>query len=137
VAVKARKPGVRVVGVSMERGAAKHASLRAGQPVNVPEQATLADALAGGIGLDNRLTYRLVRDLVDDTQLVSEEQIGDALAFALLHERLVLEGGAATPLAFLRDPRAAELPQPIVAVCSGDNVDMPTLLALAERYGAR
>jgi hypothetical protein len=42
-------------------------------------------------------------------------------------------------LAFLlqRDPRAADLPQPIVAVCSGDNVDMPTLLALAARYAAQ
>jgi threonine dehydratase len=137
VAAKARKPDVRVVGVSMEGGAAMHASLQAGQPINVPEEATLADALAGGIGLDNRLTFRLVRELVDDTQLVSEAQIGDAMGYALLRERVVLEGGAATPLAFLRDPRAADLPRPIVAVCSGDNVDMPTLLALAERYTAR
>jgi threonine dehydratase len=137
VAVKARKPDVRVIGVSMARGASMHASLRAGQPINVPEEATLADALAGGIGLDNRLTFCLVRDLVDDTRLVSEEQIGAAMAYALLHERVVLEGGAATPLAFLRDPRAAELPQPIVAVCSGDNVDMLTLLGMAERFAAQ
>jgi threonine dehydratase len=137
VAAKARKPDVRIVGVSMEQGAAMHASLRAGQPVNVPEEATLADALAGGIGLDNRLTFRLVRELVDDVQLVSEEQIGAAMAYALLHERVGLEGGGATPLAYLRDPCAAELPQPIVAVCTGDNVDMPTLLALGERHTAR
>ena len=134
LAAKARKPGVRVLGVSMERGASMHASLRAGRPVNVPEHATLADALSGGIGLDNCLTLRLVREFVDDAQLVSEEQIGAALAFALLRERLVLEGGAATPLALLLDPRAATLPEPIVAVCTGDNIDMRTLLALAERY---
>jgi threonine dehydratase len=134
LAAKARKPDVRVVGVSMEHGASMHASLLAGRPVNVPEHATLADALAGGIGLDNRLTYRLVRELVDETQLVSEAQIGAALAFALLRERLVLEGGAATPLAWLRDPRAGALPEPIVAICSGDNIDMPTLLALAARH---
>jgi threonine dehydratase len=54
LAVKAIKPSVRIVGISMERGAAMAASLAAGQPVAVSETASLADNLGGGIGLDNR-----------------------------------------------------------------------------------
>ena len=39
------------------------ASLAAGRPVEVEELPTLADSLGGGIGLDNRLTFAMVRDL--------------------------------------------------------------------------
>ncbi|MGG2478951.1 hydroxyectoine utilization dehydratase EutB, partial [Rhizobium sp. BR5] len=41
-------------GISMERGAAMHASIAAGRPVSVREEETLADSLGGGIGLANR-----------------------------------------------------------------------------------
>ncbi|MFP5514940.1 MAG: hydroxyectoine utilization dehydratase EutB, partial [Alphaproteobacteria bacterium] len=66
LAAKALRPGLRVVGVSMERGAAMHASLKAGRPVQVEELETLADSLGGGIGLDNRHTHRLAASLLDD-----------------------------------------------------------------------
>ncbi len=49
----------------MERGAAMAASLAAGHPVEVTELATLADSLGGGIGLQNRLTFAMCRDLMD------------------------------------------------------------------------
>jgi threonine dehydratase len=58
-AIKARLPKARVIGVSMERGAAMEASLRAGRPVAVEEMETLADSLGGGIGLANRYTFSL------------------------------------------------------------------------------
>ena len=55
---------------SMERGAAMYESQKAGKPVLVPELATLADSLGGGVGLDNQHTLRMTRDLVDDIVLV-------------------------------------------------------------------
>ena len=58
-ALKALKPDVNVIGVSMERGAAMNASLDAGKPVLVEELPTLADSLGGGIGLDNRFTFAM------------------------------------------------------------------------------
>src|SRR5690606_6096035 len=45
IAIKAMKPQVRVIGLSMERGAAMAASLKAGHPVDVTEEPTLADSL--------------------------------------------------------------------------------------------
>ena len=47
------------------------ASLDAGQPVLVEELPTLADSLGGGIGLDNRLTFAMCRDLLDDVILLT------------------------------------------------------------------
>jgi len=54
-AIKHERPDVRVIGVSMERGAAMYECVKAGKPTHVEELATLADSLGGGIGLDNAL----------------------------------------------------------------------------------
>lgn len=137
LAAKARKPSVHVIGVSMEHGAAMHESLKAGRPVSVQEEPTLADALAGGIELDNSVTFPLVRDLVDEVRLVSEAEIAAAMVFALLKERIVLEGAGATPLAVLLSNEAAVPGDTIVAVCTGDNVDMARLLALVQERAAQ
>ena len=132
LAVKSRKPEIRVIGVSMARGAAMIASLRAGRPMWVAEEETLADCLRGGIGLQNQMTFELVRTLVDDVHAVSEDSIAEAMAHALLEERLVLEGGAACSLVPLLE--GWELPgETVVAICSGDNVDMAQLLAVTRR----
>ncbi|HEY4165796.1 MAG TPA: threonine/serine dehydratase, partial [Reyranella sp.] len=61
LALKTLNPAVRVVGVSMERGAAMQASLAAGHPVDIEELPTLADSLGGGIGLGNRHSFAMVR----------------------------------------------------------------------------
>src|SRR5690606_12069073 len=96
-------------GVSMERGAAMYESQKAGRPVPVKELPTLADSLGGGIGLENRYTFAMVRDLVDDILLVTEEQIADAIRHAYWEEQQVIEGSGAVGIAalkagLLRDP---------------------------------
>ncbi|WP_434054313.1 MAG: hydroxyectoine utilization dehydratase EutB [Roseibium sp.] len=122
-AVKAAKPDVRITGVSMERGAAMAASLDAGNPVQVPELPTLADSLGGGIGLDNQYTFRLTRDLVDQTVLLSEAEIADGIRHAYLNERQVVEGSGAVCLAAILAEKA-ELSGPVVALLTGCNIDM-------------
>ena len=67
------------MGVTMERGAAMFESQRAGAAVEVEELPSLADALGGGIGTDNRYTFAMVRDLVDDMVLVIEDEIAGAI----------------------------------------------------------
>src|SRR3546814_8728796 len=75
LALKSARPGIVTVGVSMENGCAMHASLQAGKPVRVDEVSTLADSLGGGIGLDNRHTFDMVREFSDRTLLVNEVSI--------------------------------------------------------------
>ena len=122
-AAKSLKPDIRVVGVSMERGAAMIESQRAGKPVPVAELPTLADALGGGIGLDNRYTFAMVRDLVDELHLVSEERIADAVAHAYWQERQIIEGSGAVGIAALK-AGLIEDPGTCVVVLSGGNIDM-------------
>lgn len=123
LALKSANPSIRLHGISMQRGAAMHASLAAGHPVNVEEQSTLADSLGGGIGLDNRFTFAMTRELCDQLHLLDEASIGNGIRHAYFEERQVLEGAAAVGISALLDgliePRG-----PIVVVVSGRNVDI-------------
>lgn len=123
VAMKATNPAVRIVGVSMQRGAAMKASLDAGKPVLVPELSTLADALGGGIGLENRFTFEMCRDLVDQVVLLTEEEIAAGIRHAYRAEKEVIEGAGAVGIGALL-ARKVEADGPVVAILSGRNIDM-------------
>ncbi len=128
LALKSVDSGIRVIGVSMDRAPVMYHSLRAGAPIEMDEEPTIADALAGGIYLDNRHTFRLVRRYVDETFLVSEEEIASGMAFALEQHHLVVEGGGAVGIAALLYRRVNTVGRKVAVVISGGNVD-GTLLA--------
>lgn len=130
LAAKTIKPSVRVVGISMDRGAAMHASLAAGRPVEVEEVASLADSLGGGIGLDNKLSFRLCRDHLDDVILVTEEEIYRALQTHYFEDRLVCEGASAVGAAALIAGRLGDLAGPVATIITGRNVDMAVFSAI-------
>lgn len=121
-AMKALNPGLRVIGVSMERGAAMAASLSAGHPVEVRERATLADSLGGGIGLDNKHTFAMVRELMDEVVLLSETEIADGIRYLHSSEGLTVEGAAAVGVAALIAGRVRPV-GPVVLPLTGANID--------------
>lgn len=120
---KKMNPGVRVIGVSMERGAAMYHSLQAGTPVIVEELPTIADALQGGIGLDNRYSFDLCAAHADAVVTIDEDQIRSGIRHGFYHERLVLEGSGACGIGLLLSDRAKDLGDNIVVICTGDNID--------------
>jgi threonine dehydratase len=122
-AVRALRSRVRVVGVSMSRGAAMKASLDAGEPVLIPEQPSLADSLGGGIGLHNQLTFAMCREVLDDVVLVSEDEIADAVAHAYAREREILEGAGAVGIAALLSGKV-KTSGPLTVLLSGCNIDL-------------
>ena len=96
---------------------------RAGRPIEVKELATLADSLGGGIGLDNRYTFSMVRDLVDDIILVSEKEIAEAIRHAYWQERQIVEGSGSVGIAALLTGKVKSR-GPTASVVSGGNVGM-------------
>ncbi len=122
-AVKAKRSAAKIIGMSMDRGAAMRASLDAGKPVLVEESESLADSLGGGIGIDNRFTFAMVRDLLDDLILLSEDEIAAGMAHAYMQEREIIEGAAAVGIGALLAGKI-KAKGPIVAILSGRNVDM-------------
>ncbi len=122
-AMKATRPGIRVIGLTMERGAAMQESLKAGRPVAVRELPTLADSLGGGIGMENRWTFPMCRDLVDEVVLLSEAEIAAGIRHCYFEERQIVEGGGAVGVAALLTGQVR--PEgPAVCLLSGRNIDM-------------
>ncbi len=131
IAVKALRPDVRVVGVQAAGAAAFPPSLAGGHPIRLAQMATMADGIA--VGQPGELTYRLVREYVDEILTVSEESLSRALLALVEREKLVVEpAGAAAAAALCEEPD--RFTGPIVVVLSGGNVD-PLLLGKVIRHG--
>jgi len=123
MAAKAIKPSLRVVGISMDRGAAMHESLRAGRPVEVEEVASLADSLGGGIGMRNRLSFPMCRDLLDEVVLVTEAEIYHAMQALYYEDRIVAEGACVVGLAAVLSGKVS-VSGPTATIITGRNLDM-------------
>lgn len=131
LAVKKINPRIQVVGISMERGAAMYQSLKAGKPIEVEEFPSLADSLGGGIGLDNRITFDLCREYIDDIVLVSEQEIYRAMQAVYYEDRIVCEGGSAVGVAALLEDKIPTPKGPVATILSGRNLDMNVFSRIA------
>jgi threonine dehydratase len=105
IAVKGLSHSTPVIGVCAERADAMYRSLLAGHPVSIDEVDTVATSLLGDLGPDNRYTFRIAQQVIDEIDTVSEEQLRAALETLRRHDDLVVEGAAAAGVAFLEaDP---------------------------------
>ncbi|MBN2538137.1 pyridoxal-phosphate dependent enzyme [candidate division WOR-3 bacterium] len=124
-ALKALKPGVRVVAVQAANYPALAQSLGAGRPVWVDSEPTACDGVAVPFVTD--AMFPLMREVADEVVLVSEERVKAAIGFLAREAKLVAEGAGALGVAAASD----ELPQLRgVTACpvTGGNIE-PGLLA--------
>ncbi len=120
---KTLSPRVRVVGVQAERAPAFYESFRAGEMRPQPSAATFADGLATRVPFE--LTFGMMRRLVDEVVLVSEEEICGAIRLLLAEVRVVAEGAgaASTAAAAKMDLRGKR----VAAILSGRNLTAENL----------
>ena len=123
LAIKLQKPNVKVIGVSMKRGPSMYESLKVGKPVDVEELETLADCLGGSIGLNNKYTFKIVKDTIDDFVLVDEDKIAEGIRLNFFEHRLVTEGAAATGVIVAKDNLSAHLGKNIICLICGGNIE--------------
>jgi threonine dehydratase len=127
VAAKAIRPSIQVIGVQSEAAPAAYHSWRAGTLVEAPNR-TFAEGLATGTAFE--LPQRILRELLDDFLLVSEEQLKDATRLMIEKTRNLVEpAGAATLAAVLSDPERFA-GRTVAIVCSGGNISPAQLTAL-------
>jgi threonine dehydratase len=113
--VKAVKPEVRIVGVQPSASPPLYAFLQSGGTKPMPIAPTLADGVAGNVERDS-ITWKLVRQHVDEIVLVEEDEIVDAMRWAIEVPHLLVEGSAALGIAALRMHRLGDLGGRNVAV---------------------
>ncbi len=124
VAVRALAPAAEIVGVEPEDADDTRRSLARGERVSVPPPRTIADGLR--VRTPGALTWPVLKAHLSRVERVSDEELLDAMAFALHRLRLVLEPSGAASLALaLREGRGR-----CGVLLSGGNVE-PALLARA------
>ncbi len=126
---KAVKPGVRLVGVQPSASPPMYAYLEAGSTAPMPIAPTLADGVAGNIERSS-ITWRMCKQLVDEVVLVDEDQIADAIRWAIDVPHLLLEGSAVLGIAALRARGGALADRRVAVVVTGRNLDSAVLRSI-------
>lgn len=108
----------KVIGVQAEASAFMHALFNSGSPDGVPDLPTLADGLSGPVE-NGSITVPLIRAMVDDLLLVTEEDILYAMAYAYYHYGETIEASAAVGLSAIL---TGKVKPPAIVVISGGNI---------------
>jgi threonine dehydratase len=117
-AAKRARPSVTIVGVVAANAPAYLLSWRDGRVIETSTAATIADGLAVRRPLAPNVTA--IRQLVDEVQTVSEEEMISAMRHLYSHEGIIAEpAGAAATAAYLKDAGA---PGVSVVLVTGRNV---------------
>jgi threonine dehydratase len=132
LAAKSLRPSLRIVGVQASGAAACARSFQAGRRQTSPAISTIADGIA--IKQPGRLTFPLIRNLVDEMVTVEEEDISQAMVALLERSKLVVEGAGAVGLAALLSGRVTAPGRKVVVLLSGGNVDI-NLMARVIQHG--
>jgi threonine dehydratase len=132
VALKARAPHVRVIGVEAEVLPCMLASLDEGRLVTVEPASSVADGIA--VKRPGEITFAHVQKLVDEIVTVSEEEIASAILYLLEKEKTVAEGAGAVSVAALLNHKVRGLEgKRVVALVSGGNIDVNVVARVIER----
>jgi threonine dehydratase len=114
IALRAKRPGVRLVGVEVRRGGY-----------------TIADGIA--VKQPGALTMGILNETLDEIIEVSDEEISEAIALLLERSKLLVEGAGAVGVAALLTRKVSGTGS-VCALLSGGNID-PTLLLSVLRHG--
>jgi threo-3-hydroxy-L-aspartate ammonia-lyase len=127
-AIRGVSPRAKVLGVEPADADDTLRSLRAGERVRIAPPRTVADGLrpvTPGVR-----TFPLIQRLVEDVLVVSDAEILEAVRFALLRLKLVIEPSGAVPLAAVLSGRLPVQTQRVGLIISGGNIDPPVLAGL-------
>ncbi|MES5485499.1 threonine ammonia-lyase [Bradyrhizobium sp. INPA03-11B] len=132
-AAKAIKPSVQIIGVQAQLYPSMYNAVKGEQ---LPMR---GDTLAEGIAVKapGQITTRIVRDLVDDIVLVSEDQIERAVATLISIEKTVVEGAGAAGLAAVLAAPERFAGRKVGLVLTGGNIDTRLIASVLTRELAR
>jgi threonine dehydratase len=123
---KTLRPEIRIVGVEPEGSTAVLQGLRAGQPVRIARNETIADGLSAPF--TGEMVIALAAQYVDDMITLTDDEIAKALVLVLSRTKLLVEpAGAAAIAALLTGKAAVPHGANTVAMLSGGNVSLDRL----------
>lgn len=128
VTAKALRPEMPVFGVEPELANDWYQSIEAGKPVEIAPPPTIADGLRTPV--PGKVTFPLVRSMLDKVLLVSEEEIKATVRFVLTRMKMLVEPSGAVAAAALLHGKLPPGLGRVGVIISGGNVDLDALGAI-------
>ena len=125
IAVGAKNPNTKVIGVQSEQAPAVYLSWKAGKPISHDKMETFAEGLATRVGFD--LTVEILKQNLADFVLVHDAEIRHAMKLILEHTHNLVEASGAASLAGAIKMKETLKGRTVAVVLSGANVTLSTL----------
>ena len=130
IVAKAVNPRVQVIGVQSEQAPAAYQSWKHREPREAPNR-TRAEGLSTGAEFE--LPQRILRRLLDDFVLVTDDEIDVATAIMIEKTRTLVEAAGAAPLAAALKIRERLQGRDVALICSGGNISPAQLVHVLQR----
>lgn len=123
LAVKSRRPHVKIIGVESKAFPAMKESIAKGSLQSVKNGYSIADGIS--VKQPGRLTYEIASKYLDDIVLVDDTSIVKTMFLLMERAKMVVEPAGAASLAYLlSNGSQSGKKEKIVSILSGGNVDM-------------
>jgi threonine dehydratase len=127
--LKSIHPAAAIIGCSPQNSQVMIQSIQAGKILDLPSRPTISDGTAGGVE-PGSVTFDLCRDLVDDYEVVTEDEIKASLRQFLEIHHMLIEGAAAVAIAACIKMGRRFAGKNVVVVLCGANISLQTLKAV-------
>jgi threonine dehydratase len=128
IVFKSIRPEVKIFAVQAENAPSVFMSWKSGKLESTESASTIADGLATRQAF--KLTVPILRELVDDFILVSEDEIKDAVRLYVEKAHTIAEGAGAAPLAACLKVKASLKGKKVVLILSGGNIPLELLKSI-------
>jgi threo-3-hydroxy-L-aspartate ammonia-lyase len=125
VAAKHMRPQIRVFGVEPEAGNDTWQSFRKGERVEIPVPQTIADGLQ--VTAPGKLTFPIIRELVEDILLVNDQELISTIRFILERMKVLVEPSGAAAAAAVFHRKLDFTGNRAGVLLSGGNMDLSRL----------
>ena len=136
IALKGLLPHVRIIGVQAAHCSSVNPSLAANEPLEAKARPTIADGIA--VKRPGQLTLPIIREYIEKTVEVTEEEIGAGVFHCVQNAHIVAEGAGASGVGALLAGKIDLKPEDVVCVIlAGGNIDGNLLSRVVEQEMVR
>ena len=122
IAVKAKRPDVKIIGVESNQFPAMKKSLEKGSVCHIEGGFSIADGIS--VKSPGELTFEICSKYLDDVVTVDDVAIVETMFTLMEREKVVVEPAGAASLAYVLSSGKIKNNQNIISILSGGNIDM-------------
>ena len=122
IAIKAKRPDVKIVGVESNQFPAMKKSLEKGSLCHIEGGFSIADGIS--VKSPGELTFEICSKYLDDVVTVDDVAIVETMFTLMEREKVVVEPAGAASLAYVLSSGKIKNNQNIISILSGGNIDM-------------